>query len=65
MVKNLTTFYISLLVIICFLIIYYLYKIMTNKPVYAIAVFNDGIKGYVKFSEDLTKNRFKYYRFNP
>jgi Cu-Zn family superoxide dismutase len=33
---------------------------MTNKPVYAIAVFNDDrIKGYVKFSEDLTNNRVK------
>lgn len=32
---------------------------MTNKPVYAIAVFNDSIKGYVKFSEDLTNNRIK------
>ena len=32
---------------------------MTNKPVYAIAVFNDGIKGYVKFSEDFIHNRVK------
>jgi len=24
------------------------------KPIYAIAVFNDTIKGYVKFTEDLT-----------
>lgn len=32
---------------------------MTSKPVYAIAVFNDSIKGYVKFSEDLTNNRVK------
>jgi len=30
---------------------------MTNKPIYAIAVFNDGIKGTVKFSEDLTNSR--------
>jgi len=52
-------FYISVLVIICVLIIYYLYKIMTTKPVYAIAVFNDGIKGTVKLSEDLTNNRVK------
>ena len=29
---------------------------MTTKPVYAIAVFNDSIKGTVKFSEDLTNN---------
>jgi len=48
-----------LIVIICFLIIYYFYNIMTKKPVYAIAVFNDSIKGYVKFSEDLTNNRVK------
>jgi Cu-Zn family superoxide dismutase len=26
------------------------------KPIYAIAVFNDTIKGYVKFSEDLENN---------
>lgn len=32
---------------------------MANKPVYAIAVFNDGIQGYVKFSEDLTNNIVK------
>jgi len=32
---------------------------MTTKPVYAIAVFNDSIKGTVKFSEDLTNNRVK------
>jgi Cu-Zn family superoxide dismutase len=57
--KPIIYFYIFLLVIICFLITYYLYKIMTNKPVYAIAVFNDGIKGYVKLSEDLTNNMVK------
>ena len=32
---------------------------MTNKPVYAIALFNDTINGTVKFSEDLTNNRIK------
>ena len=32
---------------------------MTTKPVYAIAVFNDSIKGTVKLSEDLTNNRIK------
>ena len=37
-----------------------LYKIMTNKPIYAIAVFNENnIKGYVKFSEDLINDRIK------
>jgi len=29
------------------------------KPIYAIAVFNDTIKGYVKFSEDLVNNQVK------
>lgn len=29
---------------------------MAEKPIYAIAVFNDNIKGYVKFTEDLTKS---------
>jgi Cu-Zn family superoxide dismutase len=57
--KPIMYFYISLLVVICVLIIFYVYKIMTNKPVYAIAVFNDSIKGTVKFSEDLTNNRVK------
>jgi len=32
---------------------------MSNKPVYAIAVFNDIIHGYVKFSEDLINNMVK------
>jgi Cu-Zn family superoxide dismutase len=31
----------------------------TNVPIYAIAVFNDSIKGYVEFSEDLANNRVK------
>jgi Cu-Zn family superoxide dismutase len=52
-------FYISLLVIICFLITCYLYNRMNNKSVYAIAVFNDSIKGNVKFSEDLSEDRVK------
>jgi Cu-Zn family superoxide dismutase len=29
------------------------------KPIYAIAVFNDAIKGYVKFTEDLVNNQVK------
>jgi Cu-Zn family superoxide dismutase len=57
--KPIIYFYIFLLIITFFLIVYYLYKITTNKPVYAIAVFNDSIKGYVKFSEDLTNNMVK------
>ena len=32
---------------------------MNNKPIYAIAVFNDKIKGSVLFTEDLTNNRVK------
>ena len=32
---------------------------MPSKPIYAIAVFNDNIKGTVKFSEDLTNNQIK------
>jgi len=57
--KPILQLYIYILLIICFLVTYYLYKIMTNKPVYAISVFNDRINGNVKFSEDLTNNRVK------
>lgn len=32
---------------------------MTDKPIYAIAVFNDEVKGTVKFTEDLVKSRVK------
>jgi len=42
-----------------FVIVYYLYKISRNNPIYAIAVFNDRVNGYVKFSEDLTNNMVK------
>ena len=45
--------------IILILIIYYLYYRMTNKPIYAIAVFNDTIKGNVRFTEDLENNNIK------
>jgi len=38
------------------ILVFYLYNIMSNKPVYAIAVFNDSIKGTVKFTEDLNNN---------
>ena len=57
--KPIIYFYICLLVVIGFLIIYYSYKMITNKPVYAISVFNDSIKGTVKFSEDLSNNMVK------
>ena len=32
---------------------------MYSKPVYAIAVFNDNIKGVVRFTEDLPNNQIK------
>ncbi len=32
---------------------------MTNKPVYCIAVFNEGVRGTVKFSEDIKNSRVK------
>ena len=56
--KPITYLYISVLVIVCFLI-YYLYSIMSNNPIYAIAVFNDTIKGTVRFTEDLVNNQIK------
>jgi Cu-Zn family superoxide dismutase len=56
--KPITFFYLFLYVFICFLI-YHLYKIMTNKPVYCIAVFNEGVRGTVKFSEDIKNSRVK------
>lgn len=34
---------------------------MSDKPVTAIAVFNDNIKGTVKFSEDLDNSQIKIY----
>ena len=34
-------------------------KPMTNKPIYCIAVFNEGIRGTVKFSEDVKNSRVK------
>lgn len=41
---------------ILLILVFYLYNIMNNKSVYAIAVFNDSIKGTVKFTEDLNNN---------
>jgi Cu-Zn family superoxide dismutase len=38
---------------------YYSYNIITNKPIYAIAVFSDNIKGTVNFSEDLLNNKIR------
>jgi superoxide dismutase, Cu-Zn family len=50
-----------ILVIITIIIMFILYNIiMPNKYISAIAVFNDnGIKGNVKFTEELTKNRIR------
>ena len=57
--KSILYFYLFIASIISFLIIYYSYNIMSNKPVYAIAVFTDTIKGTVKFTEDLVNNQIK------
>ena len=50
-------------VVVSLLIIYYFYTIyynnMNSKPVYAIAVFTDAIKGTVGFTEDLSNGRIK------
>jgi Cu-Zn family superoxide dismutase len=55
--KNIIYFYLFIAIIVGFLIIYYLYNIMTQKPVYAIAVFTDDkIKGYVRFTENFKDN---------
>ena len=45
--------------IVCFLIIYYYYDIMSKKPICAIAVFNDTIKGTVQFTEDFVNNQIR------
>ena len=38
---------------------------MANKPIYAIAVFNDDkIKGVARFTEDLETNQIEYNRVN-
>ena len=57
--KSIMYFYLFIALIVSFLFIYYLYNIMSNKPVYAIAVFNDTIKGTVRFTEDLVNNQIK------
>ena len=55
--KNIIYFYLFIAIVACFLIIYYLYNIMTQKPISAIAVFTDDkIKGYVKFTENFKDN---------
>ena len=57
--KNIIYFYLFISLISSFLIIYYLYNRMTQPPIYAIAVFNDTIKGTVRFTEDLVNNQIK------
>jgi Cu-Zn family superoxide dismutase len=59
MISSAFIFFLSLFIIVWFVIIYYLYIIITMKPIYAIAVFNDNIKGTVKFTEDIPNNRIK------
>jgi len=49
--KQIYYFYFLFLLLVIFFIIYYYYFIMKTKPIYAIAVFTDAIKGTVKFSE--------------
>jgi Cu-Zn family superoxide dismutase len=50
-------YYIYIIALIFLLIlVFYLYNTMNNKPVYAVAVFNDTIKGTVKLTEDLNNN---------
>jgi len=60
---NLIYFILTLLLlsIFCFAIIYYLYNIMlmVTKPIYAIAVFNDTIKGTARYTEEIVNNRIK------
>ena len=57
--KSTKYFYILLVIVCLIIILYYLYNRMTNIPVYAIAVFNEDIKGTVKLSEDLVNNQIK------
>ena len=57
--KNIIYFYLFIAIIVSFLFIYYLYNIMTQTPICAIAVFTDDkIKGYVKFTENFKTNNF-------
>ncbi len=58
--KSLLHVSLSIVSVVCILfIIYYIYSKMTDKPIYAIAVFNDDIKGTVAFSEDLEMNKIR------
>jgi len=58
--KNLSTIFLFICLIILIIIIYLYYK-MSDKPIYAIAVFNgnNNIKGFVKFTEDFDKNHIE------
>jgi Cu-Zn family superoxide dismutase len=55
--KSISIFYLWEISYYLYLII--LYKIMNNQAIYAIAVFNENIKGNVKFTEDIINNRVK------
>ena len=48
-----------LLFLVILLLNIYLYYIMSSQQIYAIAVFNDLVKGTVKFIEDLDNNQIK------
>ena len=48
-----------LLFLVILLLNIYLYYIMSSQQIYAIAVFNDLVKGNVKFTEDLDNNQIK------
>ncbi len=48
-----------LLALFFLFVLYYLYKIMSDKPIYAIAVFDDKVKGNVKFTEELSNSRIR------
>jgi Cu-Zn family superoxide dismutase len=57
--KSIQYFYI-LAIFVCIFTIYYLYNTATSQtPVYAIAVFNDDIKGTVKFTEEIENSRIR------
>jgi Cu-Zn family superoxide dismutase len=56
--KSISNLYLFIIILVCFsIIIYYLYSRMNNNSIYAIAVFNDTIKGTVRFREDINNNQ--------
>ena len=51
----------GIMVLFCVGILFYyrVYSIMANKPIYAIAVFNEDIKGTVRFTEEHENNQIR------